>query len=169
MNTCKKITETGFLAQNFNRKKNYNVFNKTNDVCRLNLQNMAKNQCLGKSKWPEITNVDALAIAIGTAHGVYKKTPTLRIDRLDEITAVSDVALVLHGGSGVPDDQIQDAITAGIRKINFGTDLCYSFLDKVFEVDRSIYAIDLFMSEPIKSVKAFAESKIKLLGADNRI
>ena len=67
MNTCKKITETGFLAQNFNRKKNYNVFNKTNDVCRLNLQNMAKNQCLGKSKWPEITNVDAWMLSAETA------------------------------------------------------------------------------------------------------
>ena len=67
MNTCKKITETGFLAQNFNRKKNYNVFNKTNDVCRLNLQNMAKNQCLGKSKWPEITNVNAWMLSAETA------------------------------------------------------------------------------------------------------
>lgn len=69
------------------------------------------------------TEVDALAIAIGTAHGVYKKTPTLRIDRLDEITAVSDCPLVLHGGSGTPDDQMKNAIAHGITKINIFSDV----------------------------------------------
>ena len=69
------------------------------------------------------TQVDALAIAIGTAHGVYKKTPTLRIDRLDEITAVCDCPLVLHGGSGTPDDQMKNAITHGITKINIYSDI----------------------------------------------
>lgn len=71
----------------------------------------------------EQTDVDALAVAIGTAHGVYKKTPTLRIDRLDEITAVCDRPLVLHGGSGTPDDQMQAAITHGITKINIYSDV----------------------------------------------
>ena len=70
-----------------------------------------------------ITDVDALAIAIGTAHGVYKKTPTLRIDRLDEITAVCDRPLVLHGGSGTPDAQMQQAIAHGITKINIYSDI----------------------------------------------
>ncbi|MDD5932554.1 MAG: class II fructose-bisphosphate aldolase [Oscillospiraceae bacterium] len=69
------------------------------------------------------TDVDALAIAIGTAHGVYKKTPTLRIDRLDEITAVCGRPLVLHGGSGTPDDQIKTAIEHGITKINIYSDV----------------------------------------------
>ena len=71
----------------------------------------------------EATGVDALAIAIGTAHGVYKKTPTLRIDRLDEITAVCDCPLVLHGGSGTPDDQMKTAIAHGITKINIFSDV----------------------------------------------
>lgn len=74
-------------------------------------------------KFVSITDVDALAVAIGTAHGVYKKTPTLRIDRLDEITAVCDRPLVLHGGSGTPDDQIQTAIAHGITKINIYSDV----------------------------------------------
>ena len=74
-------------------------------------------------RFVEITDVDALAIAIGTAHGVYKKTPTLRIDRLDEITAVCDRPLVLHGGSGTPDDQMQNAIRHGITKINIYSDV----------------------------------------------
>lgn len=75
------------------------------------------------AKFVEITDVDALAVAIGTAHGVYAKTPTLRIDRLDEITAVCDRPLVLHGGSGTPNDQMQRAIRHGITKINIYSDI----------------------------------------------
>ncbi len=74
-------------------------------------------------KFVEITEVDALAVAIGTAHGVYKKTPSLRIDRLDEITAACSIPLVLHGGSGTPDDQMTTAISHGITKINIFSDV----------------------------------------------
>ena len=112
------------------------------------------------------TGVDALAILVGTAHGRYKKKPSLDIQRIKDIHSAVDTFLVLHGGSGVPDDQIKAAIHAGIRKINFGTDLCYSFLDGVFETTRDIVAIDLFMKQAISKVKAFAVEKIKLLGAD---
>ncbi len=77
-------------------------------------------------KFVEITDVDALAVAIGTSHGVYQKTPELRIDRLDEITAVCDRPLVLHGGSGTPDDQMQNAIHHGITKINIYSDVLYA-------------------------------------------
>ncbi len=120
-------------------------------------------------KFATETGVTALAIAVGTAHGRYKQAPVLAIDRIKDIKKATSVALVLHGGSGVPDDQIKLAIKAGIRKINFGTDLCYSFLDGVFGVDRSIYAIDIFMKEPIACVKKFAESKIELLGSSGRV
>lgn len=75
------------------------------------------------AKFIEITDVDALAVAIGTSHGVYKKTPELRIDRLDEITAVCNRPLVLHGGSGTPDDQMKNAILHGITKINIYSDV----------------------------------------------
>ena len=77
-------------------------------------------------KFVEITDVDALAVAIGTAHGVYKKTPELRIDRLDQITAVCDRPLVLHGGSGTPNDQMQNAIKHGITKINIYSDVLFA-------------------------------------------
>ena len=117
----------------------------------------------------EGTGVTALAIAVGTAHGRYKQAPVLAIDRIKEIHDAVNTSLVLHGGSGVPDEQIQAAVAAGIRKINFGTDLCYAFLDSVFNVDRKIYAIDLFMKEPIAAVKSFAVSKIQLLGANDRV
>lgn len=114
------------------------------------------------------TGVDALAIMVGTAHGHYKQAPVIAVDRIREIhAAIPKVALVLHGGSGVPDDQIQAAVDAGIRKINFGTDVCCSFLDGVFGVSRDIIAVDLFMKEPIKAVTRFGLEKIKLLKAEN--
>lgn len=115
------------------------------------------------------TGVCALAILVGTAHGRYKKAPKLDIRRISDIHKATDVHLVLHGGSGVPDDQLKAAVDAGIRKINFGTDVCYSFLDKVFETSRDLVAIDLFMKDAIESVKKFALTKIDLLGARNRV
>jgi len=115
------------------------------------------------------TGVCALAVMVGTAHGRYKKAPVLDIERIKEIKDATGVALVLHGGSGVPDDQIQAAIKAGVRKMNFSTDLCYSFLDACRERDKSIVGIDLFMTEPIQRVQDFCELKIKVLGANGRV
>lgn len=117
-------------------------------------------------EYVERTGVKALAIAVGTAHGHYKQAPVLAIDRIREIHEATPAHLVLHGGSGIPDDQIRSAIEAGIRKVNFGTDVCCSFLNAVYNVDRSIIALDLFMREPTEAVKRFAVSKIELLGAD---
>lgn len=115
------------------------------------------------------TGVTALAILVGTAHGRYKKAPELDIQRISDIHAKTNAHLVLHGGSGVPDEQLINAVKAGIRKINFGTDVCYSFLDKVFETSRDLVAIDLFMKDAIESVKEFALTKIDLLGSRNRV
>ena len=114
------------------------------------------------------TGVSALAVLVGTAHGRYKKAPKLDIERIRDIKEAVKIPLVLHGGSGVPDDQLLSAVDAGIRKINFGTDVCYSFLDKVFETSRDLVAIDMFMKDAIENVKNFAMSKIKLLGAENK-
>lgn len=116
-------------------------------------------------KFVEETGVDALAIMVGTAHGHYKQAPVLAIDRIAEIHAATKAHLVLHGGSGVPDDQIQASVKAGIRKINFGTDVCCSFLDEVRRTSPDLLAVDLFMKEPIQNVKRFCLSKIELLGA----
>lgn len=117
-------------------------------------------------KFVQGTGVAALAVAVGTAHGHYKQAPVLAIDRIAELHEAQNAHLVLHGGSGVPDDQIQAAVKAGIRKINFGTDVCCSLLDGIRAVDPGILALDLFMKEPTNRVKDFAVSKIKLLGAD---
>ena len=72
----------------------------------------------------EATGVDALAVAIGSAHGVYKKKPMLNIERLKEISGTVKVPLVLHGGSGLSDDDFKNTIRNGIAKVNIFTDLC---------------------------------------------
>ena len=73
------------------------------------------------------TGVTSLAIDIGSAHGVYKEEPKLDINRLAEINSATDVPLVLHGGSGIPDDQLEEAFKNGINKFNFST---YYFMEQ---------------------------------------
>lgn len=76
----------------------------------------------------EQTGVNALAIAIGSAHGFYKSTPKLDIERLKEIRRATDVALVLHGSSGIPHDIVQEAIKNGIVKVNLATEIKDTFM-----------------------------------------
>lgn len=115
------------------------------------------------------TGVKALAVQVGTAHGRYKQAPVLAIERIKEIKKATGVSLVLHGGSGVPDEQIKMAVEAGIRKMNFSTDLCYTFIESVQEQDKNKIAIDLIMKEPLEKVKEFCLSKIDVLGSRNRV
>ena len=113
------------------------------------------------------TGVSALAVMVGTAHGRYKKAPVLDIQRIRDIReATGKLPLVLHGGSGVPAEQIRMAVEAGIRKVNFATDLCYAFLDQVMVTERTTVALDVFMREPIHAIRDYCISKIRLLGAD---
>ena len=121
------------------------------------------------AEFVEKTGVYALAVLIGNAHGRYKKPPKLDIDRVAAIRkATNGTALVLHGGSGIPDDQIKAAIKAGIRKINIATDVCYTFLDAVdaeYHNPNKSVAVDNFMKNPIEAVKEFALTKIALTGS----
>ncbi|MEW6459005.1 MAG: class II fructose-1,6-bisphosphate aldolase [Bacillota bacterium] len=81
------------------------------------------------------TGVDALAVAIGTAHGLYRGTPQLDFDRLARIRdRVRGTPLVLHGSSGVPADAVREAIGLGIRKVNIDTDIRQAFTGKIREV-----------------------------------
>lgn len=115
------------------------------------------------------TGVTCLAVLIGNAHGHYKKEPKLDIERVKAIReATGGIPLVLHGGSGIPEEQVKAAIAAGIRKMNIGTDVCCAFADGTKETledpNRSL-AVDLFMKHPIEAVKNMAVEKIKLVGA----
>ena len=119
------------------------------------------------------TDVDALAIAIGTAHGVYKKTPTLRIDRLDEITAVCERPLVLHGGSGTPDDQMQNAIQHGITKINIYSDVVGAMnkglKDKLNAMENPATWPFLVFADARSMMKEVARNKLRTFGSAGRL
>ena len=118
------------------------------------------------------TGVTCLAVLVGNAHGHYKKPPKLDIERIKAIReATGGTPLVLHGGSGIPDDQVKAAIAAGIRKMNIGTDVCCAFADgtkEALEDPKRSLAVDLFMKNAIKVVKELAISKIELTGADGK-
>ena len=115
------------------------------------------------------TGVSALAVMVGTAHGVYKKAPVLDIQRISDIRDATGLPLVLHGGSGVPVEQLKNAVDAGIRKVNFATDLCYAFWETVYASNGTIKAMDVLMEEPVKAIQQYAESRIRELGADQII
>ncbi len=118
------------------------------------------------------TGVSCLAVLVGNAHGRYKKPPKLDIERIAALReATGGLPLVLHGGSGIPDEEIRQAVAAGIRKMNVATDVCYAFLDRVHEElhdpKRSV-AVDNFMKQPIEAVKQFCLTRIELVGAKGK-
>ncbi len=124
------------------------------------------------AKFVRETGVTCLAVLIGNAHGHYKKPPKLDIERLRAIREATDgIPLVLHGGSGIPDEEVKAAIAAGIRKMNIGTDVCCAFADGTLatlqDPNRSL-AVDLFMKKAIETVKKLALEKIRLVGADGK-
>ena len=124
------------------------------------------------AEFVKATGVTWLAVLVGNAHGHYKKPPKLDIDRIKAIReSTGGIPLVLHGGSGIPDDQVKAAIANGIRKMNIGTDVCCAFAEgatnELNNPARSI-AIDIFMKPAIEAVKKLAIEKIRLVGANRQ-
>jgi len=124
-------------------------------------------------KFLNMTGVDALAVSIGTAHGVYQSLPNLNTERLKELNDISSVPLVLHGGSGTPDDQIQNAVKHGICKLNIYADCRIAMAKGLQRSAMSQTREDPMANEmfgPIKEeLVKVVEEKIRLLFADNRI
>src|SRR5699024_8433889 len=85
----------------------------------------------------EETGIDSLAIAVGTAHGVYKGEPKIDVERINEIDKVVDIPLVLHGSSGVSYEPLDKAIDCGIRKINIDTDIRASFAKSIHKFTKN--------------------------------
>ena len=114
------------------------------------------------------TGIDSLAVAIGTAHGVYKGLPKLDFNRLSEIRKVVSIPLVLHGTSGVPDDDVKECIKRGICKVNYATDLRIAFTKGVNEVlHDNPDTIDPKKYNAVgrEEVKKYVMSKIKVCGS----
>lgn len=91
----------------------------------------------------EATGVNALAVAVGTAHGFYKETPVLQLELINEIRKATTAALVLHGGSGIPNSQLRQAIAMGISKVNLATDTKNIFMKTLQHLLAQTDEIDL--------------------------
>lgn len=111
----------------------------------------------------ERTGIDCLAVSIGTQHGHYIATPKLNMERLKAIQEVVNVPLVLHGGSGTPIDQVQEAIRCGIRKINVATDVLTAVADSFEEIKKNPdfkYNTGMFVNSK-NTAKEFIKGKMR--------
>lgn len=117
------------------------------------------------------TGIDSLAVAIGTAHGLYKEEPKLDFERLEEIRSLVDIPLVLHGASGVPEEAVKKAISLGITKVNIATELKIPFSSKLRE-----YLINhpeendprKYMKDAKKAMAKVVKEKILMCMSQNR-
>lgn len=119
----------------------------------------------------EKTGIDSLAIAIGTAHGLYKGEAKLDFDRLKEIRDMVDVPLVLHGASDVPDELVKKAISLGICKVNVATDLKIPFSDavkKFFNENPDANDPRKYMTPGKEAMKKIVEHKIMVCGSNGK-
>ena len=114
------------------------------------------------------TGIDALAVAIGTAHGAYKSTPKLDIERLAEISATVDTPLVLHGGSGLTDDDFRNTIANGIAKINIFTDINCAAAKAAHDGYKDGIGMTDMMAGIKNAIKEETLKKMQLFGCCNR-
>ena len=113
----------------------------------------------------EKTKVSTLAIGVGTAHGIYKGTPKINIDRIQEIHSAVETPLVLHGASGLSDETLRACIDAGISKINFATELRQAYtsgIKSAFAKSPDAFDPKIYMPEAIESIKKVLLEKIKV-------
>lgn len=114
----------------------------------------------------EQTGADFLAVSIGTQHGVYKATPKLDLNRLAEIHAAVDVPLVLHGGSGLSDDDFRNTIAGGIRKVNVFTDIILAAKAAIrADMDES-YGDAMLRAQAVMTEAA--KAKIRVFGSEGK-
>lgn len=117
----------------------------------------------------ERTECDSLAVAVGNAHGAYITEPNLDFDRIKKLREVLDIPLVLHGGSGIPDEQMMEAVNCGMSKFNIATEYFNAMFDALSdkskeESDRNGFKLMNDVEEPMI---AFVTKKIKLLNPNN--
>lgn len=122
---------------------------------------------LEAKEFVERTGVNSLAVAIGTAHGVYKGVPKLDLDRLAEIRKVVDIPLVLHGASGLSEEAVVESIKRGICKVNFATELRIAYTDGVKEflaTNPDAFDPKKYGKVAMEHVKEIVETRMKMCG-----
>lgn len=120
----------------------------------------------------ERTGVDALAVAVGTAHGLYRCEPKLDFDRLRCIHRQAKVPLVLHGGSGLPEDSVRKAIELGITKVNIATELNVAFLEATKDIVQQEPTPNfpaLLLHPARRAVAPVVRRKIELSGSSHQV
>jgi len=123
-------------------------------------------------KFVDETNIDSLAPALGSVHGLYKGKPNLNFERMREIKKTLNIPLVLHGGTGIPDSDIKKSIENGITKININTELQIAWNNSVREYlkdNDSIYDPRKIISSGEASIKKCVMDKLHLVGSCNKI
>lgn len=123
-------------------------------------------------RFVELTGVDSLAVAIGTAHGLYTQRPKIDFQRLAEIRKVVCVPLVLHGASDVPDDDVRRTIELGVCKVNVATELKIAFASAVktwFAHNPDGCDPRYYMRVGMDAMKEVVRSKIRVCGSENRL
>lgn len=117
------------------------------------------------------TGVDSLAVGIGTAHGFYEGKPEINFKRLAEVNEAIDIPLVLHGGTGIPEEDVKRAIKNGINKVNIGTQIRYTYMSNAYrfieEKGAATHTIDI-MKEAKEEIKKVAKTWIKICMADGK-
>jgi len=117
------------------------------------------------------TGISSLAVAIGTAHGIYKGEPKLDLERLSEIRKLVSIPLVLHGASGVPDETVKECIRRGISKVNFATELRIAYSDgvkKYLEENPKVFDPKKYGVAGMECVTKVVKEKIEICGSKNR-
>lgn len=117
------------------------------------------------------TKVDSLAIAIGSAHGWYVETPKLSMPRLKEINSAIDTPLVLHGGTGIPEDQLKESFKLGINKLNVGTEyfaIFYSTIKEYQQLKDKKESFAALQSYQKKVIKEYLRNKLLLTMPDKK-
>lgn len=120
----------------------------------------------------EKTSVDSLAIAIGTAHGMYKEEPKLDFDRLETIAGLVDIPLVLHGASGVPCADVQRCIDLGIAKVNVATELKIAYSDALKEVLKTEPSVNdprVYNEQPKLAMAQVVKDKILMCRSEGKL
>ena len=120
----------------------------------------------------ERTGCDSLAVAVGTAHGVYKGIPHINFDVLAKIHEAVNIPLVLHGTSGVPDDQVIRCVSMGMCKVNYATDLriAYTYgVKKYIKENPGVFDPKKYGSYGMEEVKRYVKERMQVIGSCGRV
>ena len=194
IDNCKKAMDNGFTsvmidASNYDINKNIDI---TKEVVNYAHQKnvsveaevgyigKADNGIIDESSYAEVedcvrlvkgTNIDSLAPALGNVHGLYKGEPKLDFDKMLEIKEKTNKPLVLHGGTGIPNDVLKKAIENGITKVNINTELQIVWTQavrKYLDENKEVYNPRKIISAGEKAIKEVVKEKIMLFGSNNK-